>query len=208
MHMAQEEVQMFPTTSLSLGSEELETPLDDLESVVALYQPRVFRFLLATLRDRDAAETLTQETFLRAWSARGSFREDCSVATWLIRIALNLARFWKRVTASAVDVAEVAAVVPAHDCSAEEHLIAQQQVAEIWQTVNSLSSRQRTIFLLRFMEEMEIPEIAEVTGLPLGTVKSHLYRALAIIRTQHNRSAQSSTPHNSAAHNAILKETL
>ncbi len=215
--MAQEEVQMFPTTSLSLGSEELETPLDDLESVVALYQPRVFRFLLATLRDRDAAETLTQETFLRAWSARGSFREDCSVATWLIRIALNLARdhtrtgrfrFWKRVTASAVDVAEVAALVPARDCSAEEHLIAQQQVAEIWQTVNSLSSRQRTIFLLRFMEEMEIPEIAEVTGLPLGTVKSHLYRALAIIRTQHNRSAQSSTPHNSAAHNAILKETL
>ena len=99
-------------------------------------------------------------------------------------------------------------MVPAHDCSAEEHLIAQQQVAEIWQTVNSLSSRQRTIFLLRFMEEMEIPEIAEVTGLPLGTVKSHLYRALAIIRTQHNRSAQSSTPHNSAAHNAILKETL
>ena len=90
--MAQEEVQMFPTTSLSLGSEELETPLDDLESVVALYQPRVFRFLLATLRDRDAAETLTQETFLRAWSARGSFREDCSMATWLIRIALNLAQ--------------------------------------------------------------------------------------------------------------------
>jgi len=211
MHMAQEEVQMFPTTSLSLGSEELETPLDDLESVVALYQPRVFRFLLATLRDRDAAETLTQETFLRAWSARASFREDCSVATWLIRIALNLARdhtrtgrfrFWKRVTASAVDVAEVAAFVPTRDRSAEEHLIAQQQVTEIWQTVNGLSNRQRTIFLLRFLEEMEIPEIASVTGLPLGTVKSHLYRALAIIRTQHNRSGQSTTLHNSLARNA------
>jgi RNA polymerase sigma-70 factor (ECF subfamily) len=209
--MAQEEIQMFPTTSLSLGSEELETPLDDLESVVALYQPRVFRFLLATLRDRDAAETLTQETFLRAWSARASFREDCSVATWLIRIALNLARdhtrtgrfrFWKRISASAVDVAEVASMIPAHEDSAEEHLIAQQQVAEIWQTVNGLSGRQRAIFLLRFLEEMEIPEIASVTGLPLGTVKSHLYRALAIIRAQHNRSAQSSTAHNSAARNA------
>ena len=211
MHMAQEEVQMFPTTSLSLGSEELETPLDDLESVVALYQPRVFRFLLATLRDRDAAETLTQETFLRAWSARASFREDCSVATWLIRIALNLARdhtrtgrfrFWKRVIASAVDVAEVAAFVPTRDRSAEEHLIAQQQVTEIWQTVNGLSNRQRTIFLLRFLEEMEIPEIASVTGLPLGTVKSHLYRALAIIRTQHNRSGQSTALHNLPARNA------
>jgi len=206
--MAQEEVQMFPTTSLTLGSEERETPLDDLESVVALYQPRVFRFLLATLRDRDAAETLTQETFLRAWNARGSFREDCSVATWLIRIALNLARdhtrtgrfrFWKRVSANAVDVAEVAALVPAHDSSAEEHLIAQQQVAKIWQTVAGLSGRQRTIFLLRFLEEMEIPEIANVTGLPLGTVKSHLYRALAIIRTQHNRLGQSVPEQNPTA---------
>lgn len=220
--MAQEEVQMFPTTSLSLGSEELETPLDDLESVVALYQPRVFRFLLATLRDRDAAETLTQETFLRAWSARGSFREDCSMATWLIRIALNLARdhtrtgrfrFWKRVSANAVDVADVATLVPAHDCTAEEHLIAQQQVAAIWRTVNGLSSRQRSIFLLRFLEEMEIPEIADITGLPLGTVKSHLYRALAIVRAQHKRSEQSISLHNAAAGNAnistaTLKETL
>ncbi len=220
--MAQEEVQMFPTTSLTLGSEELETPLDDLESVVTLYQPRVFRFLLATLRDRDAAETLTQETFLRAWSARSSFREDCSLATWLIRIALNLARdhtrtgrfrFWKRVTASAVDVADVASLVPTHDCSAEQHLIAQQQVAGIWQTVNGLSSRQRTIFLLRFLEEMEIPEIANITGLPLGTVKSHLYRALAVVREQHSGSAQSNQMHHSASRNTTgrsetSKETL
>jgi len=209
--MAQEEVQMFPTTGLSLGSEERETPLDDLESVVALYQPRVFRFLLATLRDRDAAETLTQETFLRAWSARSSFREDCSLATWLIRIALNLARdhtrtgrfrFWKKVSASAVDVAEVAALVSTRDSTVDERLIAQQQVADVWQTVARLSSRQRTIFLLRFLEEMEIPEISSVTGLPLGTVKSHLYRALAIIRAQHNHAEESNTLHPSPVRNA------
>ena len=200
--MGHEGVRMFPSTSLSLGSEARATPLDDLENVVALYQPRVFRFLLATLRDRDAAETLTQETFLRAWSARASFREDCSVATWLIRIALNLARdhtrtgrfrFWKRVSASAVDVADVAALVPTRDGSAEAHLIAQQQVAGIWESVARLSSRQRSIFLLRFMEEMEIPEIATVTGLPLGTVKSHLYRALAVVRAQHNPTPRSAT---------------
>jgi len=65
-------------------------------------------------------------------------------------------------------------------------LIAQEQVSLIWETVASLSSRQRTVFLLRFLEEMEIPEIAAVTGLPLGTVKSHLYRALNVIRTRHH----------------------
>src|ERR1035437_3363492 len=123
MNMAPENIQTFPSTVMTLGAEAHASPLDDLDSVVALYRPRVFRYLLATLRDSDAAETLTQETFLRAWTARATFREDCSLATWLIRIALNLARdhtrtgrfrFWKRVSARAVDVAGVAAFVPTH----------------------------------------------------------------------------------------------
>ena len=193
--MVPENIQTFPSTVLNLGADTRATPLDDLETVVALYQSRVFRFLLATLRDRDAAETLTQETFLRAWTARASFREDCSLPTWLIRIALNLARdhtrtgrfrFWKHIATSAVDVDDVAASVPNREGTAESHLIAQQQVAEIWQTVGTLSPRQRTVFLLRFLEEMEIPDIAQVTGLPIGTVKSHLYRALNIVRARHN----------------------
>ncbi len=192
-----EDIQTFPSTSTTLDCQTnaRATPLDDLESVVALYQPRVFRFLLAQLRDRDSAENLTQETFLRAWSARASFREDCTVGTWLIRIALNLARdhtrtgrfrFWKHVSNSSVDVADVAASVPHRQGSAESHLIAQQQVALIWETVANLSGRQRSIFLLRFLDEMDIPEIAVATGLPIGTVKSHLYRAINIVRTQHN----------------------
>jgi RNA polymerase sigma-70 factor (ECF subfamily) len=192
------------SSGLSFGAaQERTTPFDDIENVVALYQPRVFRFLLAQLRDRDAAETLTQETFLRAWSSRDSFREDCSVPTWLIRIALNLARdhtrtgrfrFWKHASANAVDVAEVAASVPSREGSAESQLIAQQQVAHIMETVAELSERQRTIFLLRFLDEMEIPEIAAATELPLGTVKSHLYRALHVIRTRHSNFTTESAP--------------
>jgi RNA polymerase sigma-70 factor (ECF subfamily) len=201
--MMPEDIQTFPSIGLTLGKAEARaTPLDDLDSIVALYQPRVFRFLLATLRDRDAAETLTQETFLRAWSARASFREDCSIPTWLIRIALNLARdhtrtgrfrFWKSIATSAVDVADVAASVPSGNPTAESHLIAQQQVAAIWETVAQLSERQRTVFLLRFLEEMEIPEIAAVTNLPLGTVKSHLYRALHVVRSRHNPASSQET---------------
>jgi RNA polymerase sigma-70 factor (ECF subfamily) len=201
--MVPENAHTLPSSSLALSAGARATPFDDLETVVALYQPRVFRFLLANLRDRDAAETLTQETFLRAWSARGSFREDCALGTWLIRIALNLARdhtrtgrfrFWKHLSACAIDVSEVASTVPNRNGSAESHLIAQEQVKLIWETVANLSERQRTIFLLRFLEEMDIPEIAAATGLPLGTVKSHLYRALNAIRTRH-----SGAPQNSAA---------
>jgi RNA polymerase sigma-70 factor, ECF subfamily len=193
--MTTENIQMFSSTSLSMTTESRATPLDDLQGIIALYEPRVFRFLLVTLRDRDAAETLTQETFLRAWVSRASFRSDCSVSTWLIRIALNLARdhtrtgrfrFWKHISTSAVDVTEVAGSIPDRQGSAESQLIAREQVARIWETVAGLSLRQRSIFLLRFVEEMEIPEIAQATGLPVGTVKSHLYRALAVVRTRHS----------------------
>jgi len=192
--MVPNNIQMFSPTELSVEAQARSTPLDNIDGIVVLYQPRVFRFLLATLRDHDAAETLTQETFLRAWNARASFREDCSISTWLLRIALNLARdhtrtgrfrFWKRVATTALEASEVAGSLPSDERSAECRLIARQQIQDIWETVGQLSNRQRSIFLLRFMEEMEIPEIAAATGLPLGTVKSHLYRAINAVRTQH-----------------------
>jgi len=192
--MVPNNIQMFSPTELSVEAQARSTPLDNIDGIVVLYQPRVFRFLLATLRDHDAAETLTQETFLRAWNARASFREDCSISTWLLRIALNLARdytrtgrfrFWKRVATTALEASEVAGSLPSDERSAETRLIARQQIQDIWETVGQLSNRQRSIFLLRFMEEMEIPEIAAATGLPLGTVKSHLYRAINAVRTQH-----------------------
>jgi RNA polymerase sigma-70 factor (ECF subfamily) len=170
------------------------TPFDNLDDVVSRHQQRIFRFLLASLREPDLAHTLTQETFLRAWSTRASFRGDCSIATWLTRIALNLLRdhtrtqrfrFWRRVSTTAVDASEIASVLPHPEASPDSRLIAAEQMSLIWQSVGSLSDRQRTVFLLRFLDEMELPEIAATTGLPISTVKSHLYRALAAIRARH-----------------------
>jgi len=165
-----------------------------IETLHALYGQRIFRFLLASIRDRDIAETLTQETFLRAWVARDQFRGDSSPVTWLTRIALNLLRdhtrtnrfrFWRHVASTAVQADDVAAHLPHPASSTEDSLIAQQQLAIVWETVASLSERQRTIFLLRFVEELELSEIAQITALPISTVKTHLYRALATIRASH-----------------------
>lgn len=177
------------------------TPFDDIDSVVALHQQRIFRLLLLSTRDVDAAHSLTQDTFLRAWNARASFRNECSVASWLTRIAINLLRdhtrterfrFWKRAAANSLDVSDPSTYLPHNSSSVESRLIASEQMALIWDTVNQLSPRQRTIFVLRFVEDMGLNEIAENTGLPISTVKSHLYRALATIRSRHNRSTDSS----------------
>jgi len=172
--------------------------LDSVDTLHALYSQRIFRFIFTSLRDRDLAESLTQDTFIRAWGARDQFRGDCSPSTWLTRIALNLIRdhtrtnrfrFWQNVSRTAVDATEFAGFIPDPVSSAESALIAQQQVARVWDTVATLSERQRTVFLLRFVEELDLAEIAKITGMPMSTVKTHLYRGLAIIRSQHKVAA-------------------
>jgi RNA polymerase sigma-70 factor (ECF subfamily) len=165
--------------------------LADFDEVVRVYRPRILRFLLSSLTDRDAAEALTQECFLKAWSARHQFRGESSLSTWLTRIAVNLMRdhlrsrslrFWQKTRGSALDVMDISDWVPDGRSSPESLALARERVAGVWRTVQELSAHQRTVFVLRFVEEMELDEIATTIGMNLSTVKSHLYRALGIIR--------------------------
>ena len=165
--------------------------LADFDEVVRVYRPRILRFLLSSLTDRDAAETLTQECFLKAWNARHQFRGDSSLSTWLTRIAVNLMRdhlrsrslrFWQKTKGSALDVMDISDWIPDGRSSPESAALARDQVAALWKAVDALSAQQRTVFVLRFVEELELDEIAETIGMNLSTVKSHLYRALAILR--------------------------
>jgi RNA polymerase sigma-70 factor (ECF subfamily) len=181
------------------AEETAQAGLASIDTLHALYGQRIFRFLLASSRDRDTAETLTQETFLRAWSARDQFRGDCSAVTWLTRIALNLLRdhtrtnrfrFWRQVSKTAVEASDLAAHLPHPSSSTESSMIAREQLAQVWETVATLSERQRSVFLLRFVEELELADIAEITGLPISTVKTHLYRSLAAIRSRHAQTSR------------------
>jgi RNA polymerase sigma-70 factor (ECF subfamily) len=164
---------------------------DGVEEWMRLYRGRVFRYILFATRDEDVAESLTQDCFLRAHTAQSSFRGDCAMSTWLMRIAVNLVRdhqrsmkirFWKR--AAMLDASEMSDRLPDGTSSTEHRLIARERVAAVWQVVERLSERQRNIFLLRFVEELELPEIAEAMQLNLNTVKSHLYRALSAVKQQ------------------------
>ena len=71
--------------------------------------------------------------------------------------------------------------VDAISCSTGDTL-AKEQVEAIWRAAASLSERQRTVFLLRFVEDMDLLEIAAVTGMKEGTVKTHLFRAVQSVR--------------------------
>jgi RNA polymerase sigma-70 factor (ECF subfamily) len=165
----------------------------DFASIVESHRPQIFRFLLASLRDVDLAETLTQECFLKAHRNWKHFRGDSSAMTWLMRIAINLQKdywrnrrmqFWRHTLAHAVELDEAGEWLPNGERNAEQQMLAREQVAQVWKAVKRLSERQRTVFLLRYVEERELSEIAQATGLSEGTVKAHLSRALGRVRAE------------------------
>ncbi len=165
--------------------------LEDINTLCTTYRSRIYRYALLSLRDPDLAESVTQDCFLRAYKARGDFRGDCSVATWLTRIATNLIRdstrsrkfqFWKTANSTAVEAGAIADRLSSPGLSPELSLVVREQLVKVWDAVALLPDKQRSVFLLRFVDEMELPEIATAMGLRVGTVKSHLHRGLAAVR--------------------------
>ncbi len=170
--------------------------LEDVNTLCATYRSRIYRYALLSLRDADLAESVTQDCLLRAYRARDEFRGDCSIATWLTRIATNLIRdstrsrkfqFWKTANTSAVEVGALADRLRSPGISPETSLVVREELLKVWDAVDKLPGKQRAVFLLRFVEEMELPEIAAAMGLHVGTVKSHLHRALAAVRKAKER---------------------
>jgi RNA polymerase sigma-70 factor (ECF subfamily) len=167
-------------------------PLDNFEGLFEQHRPRIFRFILASLRNQESAENLTQDCFVRAYQARDQLRSALSAGTWLMQIAANLVRsheasgrlkFWRRQLRADIDLSDAGDWIPDRQMSPEQMAAAKQQVEKIWKVAGRLSGRQRTVFLLRFGEDMELLEIAAVTGMKEGTVKTHLFRALRSVRT-------------------------
>lgn len=163
----------------------------DFDTAYRTHRPRIFRYIFLSLRDRDAAETLTQDCFLRAYRARHTFRGDAKLSTWLMKIARNLIRdhlrnrrtiFWKTIYVNSVELVDVSDRIPDKHMSPEQALLLDAKMQAVRQILPRLSPQQRAVFLLRFRDELDLHEIAEYTGLKEGTIKSHLYRALRFVR--------------------------
>src|SRR5580698_5932991 len=129
--------------------------LEDVNTLCATYRSRIYRYALLSLRDADLAETVTQDCLLRAYRARDEFRGDCSVATWLMRIATNLIRdttrsrkfqFWKTANTSAVDVGALADRLRSPGISPESSLVVREELLKVWDAVEKLPGKQRSVF--------------------------------------------------------------
>lgn len=184
---------LTPVMTGEATGQDREAAAREFSSIVLAHRSQIFRFLLASTRDVDLAETLTQECFLKAHRNWDRFRGESSAMTWLMRIAINLEKdywrnrriqFWRHTRTNSVDMDEASEWLSSGERSVEQQLVAKEQVGQVWKALEKLSGRQRTVFLLRYIEDQELTEIAQATGLSEGTVKAHLSRALGKVRAE------------------------
>lgn len=154
-------------------------------------QRRIFLLCYRMLRDRDEADAASQDTFIKAYRSMMKAGELDDRAKWVTRIAVNTCvdrlrsrtwRFWKR-RPRPEDEGVILAFAPSNHPSPEDLLYAREIEGRIGEAISRLSPQQRAVFTLRHYEDRRLDEIAAILGLELGTVKAHMARAVAKMRT-------------------------
>lgn len=173
-----------------------------LDQLIVRYQHRLMRYLLFLTGNREMADDLFQEVWMRVLTRGGQFNGKSRFETWLFTIARNLVidQRRKRTMSSLDELFEVggdddrpmAFEVADHDPTPFDRLSTVEDREHIAEALLHLDTLYREVLVLRFHEELSLDEIAKVTRAPLSTVKSRLYRGMAAIkprleRKQHHR---------------------
>jgi RNA polymerase sigma-70 factor (ECF subfamily) len=170
---------------LSLDGDE-----DAFGVLVRRYQRRLTAFLSQLVGDMELARELSQEAFVRAWSALERFNPKYRFSTWLFRIAHNLGidqlRRRRLLTTPLYrtdsEGDEVEVVVPDLDKDPLGHLENRALASELREVIDGLRPEYRELVLLRHFGGLSYQEIADFTEMPLGTVKNKLFRAHSVLR--------------------------
>lgn len=153
--------------------------------IVMRYKDRLVNFLYRFTGNRETAEDISQETFLKLYKNKDKYSEIAKFSTWLYTIALNEARsnFRKEKKHSAVSINDFYEdshndyQIRSDDYNPEEDANAETESFYIQKAINSLNEIHREIIVLRDIEELDYEEIAKTLDIPLGTVRSRINRA-------------------------------
>ncbi len=160
---------------------------DAFALLVQIHQRRVFNLVYRMVQDYEEANEVTQETFLAAWQGLSTFRGDARFSTWLYRIAYNCSlkqlELHKRdrtmqTAMQAEQIIDVASI----DERANAALDAQDCQRAVREQLSNLPAKYRIVLVLRHLQEMTYEEMAEILSMPIGTIKTHLFRARNLLK--------------------------
>lgn len=156
------------------------------EVLVNRHGDYVYNLALRVMRRPEEAQEVAQEAFVRAWRGLPNFQGAAQFHTWLYRIVVNLCYNrlpqLKRELATLVpDAAALQLADPQQQVEAD--LLSSELKVVLHQAIDALPQHYRLLITLRHRQELSYNEIVEITGLPLGTVKTGIHRARALLRT-------------------------
>jgi RNA polymerase sigma-70 factor, ECF subfamily len=149
-----------------------------------LFQPGVYHFLYRYISDPEAAEDLTQETFINFWSHKESINPDLSPKAYLYRIARNLALNYKNRKPPVSSFAENENYLVSIGNNPQQDYDKSFLIDDFQKAINLLPERCRATFILSRYEGLDYSEIAEVLNVSLQTVKNQMNKAFAVLRKQ------------------------
>ena len=160
------------------------------EELYRRYARRLKGFFFMQLGgDEELAADATHDVFLRAYEARSRYQEGRRVDTWLFTIAYNICKNHYRSNAYEAQLLASIDAEPVSNQQIEVDLDAAILDEALAQVLNELPAPLHQIFSLHYQEELTIPQIAEIVGVPEGTVKSRLHKTMNIIRKKLNNYA-------------------
>jgi RNA polymerase sigma-70 factor (ECF subfamily) len=149
---------------------------EDFERIIREYQDKIFRLAYSMLGDRAAAEETAQDVLVRVWKGLPGFRAESSISTWIYTIARNacLTALERRDTRS-VSIDEPASRREMERrAAAKWSIVGPPEAAELF---DRLPARYRQVVALFYMQEKSYDEVASMLDIPVGTVKTYLFRA-------------------------------
>lgn len=167
-----------------------------LDRLIVQYQHRLLRYLLFLTGDRETADDLFQETWMRVLTRGSQYNGAARFDTWLFTIARNMLIDLRRKRTMAsleelcsVEGEEYTLEIPSTEPNPFDRYRSQEEARKVSAALLKLDPLHREVLVLRFHEDLSLEEIAAVTRAPLSTVKSRLYRGMAALKPQLEKEA-------------------
>ena len=160
------------------------------QQLVDKYQRALHFHILKLVRNRDVVDDLVQEAFLKAFDCLNSYNRQYAFSTWIYRIATNHTIDYlrkKKLSTLSIDEpvqgkdGDMQMELTDEAASTDREIIVKQRRKMVRDAVEALPEKYRLVVRMRHMQEMSYEEIAEELGLPLGTVKAHIFRARELL---------------------------
>ena len=162
------------------------------EELMRKYEKRIFSFVVRMVRNEDTAVDLTQDFFFKIFTVLDKYNYEYKFSTWAYRICYNLVIDHIRKNQAQVDSLDDESVSP-RDMLGSENVskddgfktLARAETRDyVWRVVDQIPLKFRELILLRYIQDLKYEEIAEITSLPVGTVKNRIFKAKEILKQE------------------------